>query len=631
MCRALGHQPTTSTRLSVFIDDAVDLYRECHFVLPAFVVYALRLFIDVMLWYAAEPQRVFPFVTHRKEYLQDLPVPCEDLVPPDALGAVSRHREKLCYHGIKPTAAQEDRVPFLGLFRKILCQKYHVQHTERKLKALFHRADRARVLRYWWALTYLGNYRHATTLELPEDLRERQQFLRTWDQLRYEDVALELWTVSAKEYLMFALYQDLALFRVLDKHDGSWEAFRQATLAVCESLRGHRTDVDHRARDHLQDAHLLAATMLKPVSYWEFLTPLFKNQSGYQPDPSLVVALYNAFIRADVLVAVEATDGPETVELATLPQCHHQKYLLHRRIVYAVLEDEAAERLMEHIRDYFRGKPYADLNAFPASIDRDRIYCIVLAWYWSRRVYTMDLGLITRMAQEEATLHRVRGYTDVVAKAQQFVVCPSCFAQVSMVARAPLIQPAKSSSSRASSGKARGRKPPKPMVSSSVAGLNKVVVDLSRMITYCGRRQGKKTHNCNQSPVVRLPLLGKMLCFNQAFFTLCTRPKCGMITHFDPITMENDPIGPVCRACSALDHSSKRKRKDDQVDDDYVYDEDTGELDVVATFHKRVYKASLPPKRARLPPLKTITKKKTKTKNAKQKRKEEAVLAAFLQ
>lgn len=590
-CRALGQRSTSSTRLSVYLDDAVDLYRERVAHLPTSIAYHLRVFVDLLLWYAGKPELTFPFATRGGGFLDQHSVPCQDLLPTTALLSIYYHRDKLCYHGLKPTTAQDDRVPFLGLFRKMLCQKYNPQHTEQKLKSMLNNDELAHGLRYWLAITRLGNYRCTTPVTLSDNLTERQQLLLQWSTVSYHESLLPTWVMAVKEYLMFALADNVALFSVLDAHDGSWSQYHKLTLAVCHHLRlGDKAAVDV----YLRDCHTLCTTMLVPVSYWEYLAPSYKNQAKYRPDPELVVAIQYAFRHADLIVAAPPLTD-EQLELETLPPCHHQKYLLHRRIVRAVLEEKAAETLTQLCHDYFRGKPSMDLSVFNDDLDRDRIYCITLAWYWLRRVHFRDLGATCYMAQAQATLNRVGGYADVVEKAQQFVVCPSCFGQLSMVAPA--------TQAVVTVAKPRGRKVKKPLVSSSVAGLSGVIVDLGRGITYCGRRQGKKTHNCNHAPVVRLNLLGKLLCFNQAYYALCVRPQCGMIFHFDPLKLDCDETGPVCRACRDADKVSASKRQSNKrsrnVDD--IVDEDTGEVDIVATIHKRLRLAAKGPLRPRLP------------------------------
>jgi hypothetical protein len=199
------------------------------------------------------------------------------------------------------------------------------------------------------------------------------------------------------------------------------------------------------------------------------------------------------------------------------------------------------------------------------------LYSLCLAQYYAKTVFLVSLESHVLDAQFDALMHRSRGDADVATKAMQFVACPSCFKEHSMVCR-PL--PGSSSTSTTTT---RRRKRAKVFTASAVAGLSKVRINIHSMEVYCGRKSGKKRSQCMRAPVCRFPLLGQLLCFRGVFYTLCTRPECGIVTVFDPVTSKTSD--PVCASCSSSSSSVVKTNNNNEAEDLYYYDYSDEDLD----------------------------------------------------
>jgi hypothetical protein len=505
-------------------------------------------------------------------------VVCEETLFTDPFFALHHRRDKIFYQGIALTSAQEERVPYLSLFRKMMPQKFHAQHMQKKVRQLLSsagdgnkRADEGLRLRQWAAITTLGNYRHAVNVSLAGDISDRRRVLQQWRTWQCDtDVPVLYWPIAIKEFMLWCLKSYPALFDTLNAATGFWQEYYDQTLRTAHKVRGALGSDPESIRratelvaSYLRATQTDASRLLKPVSYWDALLPTFRKPSiPITPDPELVVAIVEAYRDPELILDAAPVTNAEQAELQLLPECHRSKYLWQRRVCLALLQPAVAHRLLRAMRSYLLagGEGATPLPLFSSadanqdSNEYSRVYCLAIAYYWYQTVYSIPLDPVATAAQRNATLHRAQGQEDVAVKTREFVVCPSCFAEHSLVCRfrrgaGTGIVAVATASSMATRPRRRKRKNNHQYTAHGVAGLSAVILDLREGVVTCGRSAGKKTFNCKKAPVCRFSLLGQVLCFRGSFYTLCTRPHCGMICEYDPLVVGSDELGPMCEVC----------------------------------------------------------------------------------
>ncbi len=519
------------------------IYHEFFAQLTPELQYAMRLYIDCVLA-TTEPEDVFRFPLRRSDGPLPLHrVPSQDSLPIEPRLALYHHVDKWIYHSRRLTAAQENRIPYLKLIRRCRPQKFNAnkEFVTRDLTE-----NDKRVLRHWTLVTRLGNYRHAHVPSLGTSLRERQLVLSA-------SASTVLTTLACREFLVYAVHDDPALFKTMDQQrHGAWTRYRHATIKAAD---GYRLSAEPPTAYFKETQGDLARLMI-PVSFWEATLPLFRRL-GVPYDvvsPEFVARMASVFRYAQGRRIEWHKSLIESIPFSSL---------------------QAKEKLVEIMTRYYSSVAtwnVLDWSQENNKEDLDLLYSLCLAQYYAKTVFLVSLESHVLDAQFDALMHRSRGDADVATKAMQFVACPSCFKEHSMVCR-PL--PGSSSTSTTTTT-TRRRKRAKVFTASAVAGLSKVRINIHSMEVYCGRKSGKKRSQCMRAPVCRFPLLGQLLCFRGVFYTLCTRPECGIVTVFDPVTSKTSD--PVCASCSSSSSVVKTNNNNEE-EDLYYYDYSDEDLD----------------------------------------------------
>lgn len=519
------------------------IYHEFFAQLTPELQYALRLYIDCVLA-TTEPEDVYKFPLRMSDGPLPLErVPSQDSLPIEPRLALYHHVDKWIYHSRRLTAAQENRIPYLKLIRRCRPQKFN---ANKEFVTRDSTDNDKRVLRHWTLVTRLGNYRHANVPSLGTSLRERQLAL-------FAPAPTTLTTLACREFLVYAVHDDPALFKTLDQQrHGAWTRYRQATI---RAANGYRLSMEPPTAYFKETQGDLARLMI-PVSFWEATLPLFRRLGAPYDivSPEFVARMASVFRYAH---------GTNRIEW-------------HKSLIESV-PFAAKEKLVEIMTRYYSSATATTWNVLDWSgekkDDLDLLYSLCLAHYYAKTVFLVSLESHALDAQFDALMHRSRGDADVATKAMQFVACPSCFKEHSMVCR-PLPG---SSTSTTTTTTTRRRKRAKVFTASAVAGLSKVRINIHSMEVYCGRKSGKKRSQCMRAPVCRFPLLGQLLCFRGVFYTLCTRPECGIVTVFDPVTSKTSD--PVCASCSSSVVKPVATNNGDEEEDLYYYDYADEDLD----------------------------------------------------
>jgi hypothetical protein len=90
--------------------------------------------------------------------------------------------------------------------------------------------------------------------------------------------------------------------------------------------------------------------------------------------------------------------------------------------------------------------------------------------------------------------------------------------------------------------------------SASVAGFSDVLVDSSQNLCFCRRPSGKKASLCLKTPLVAIPLLGRLQSFHSRLFAMCPQPGCGIILEYSPLVWPalypcNERGEMICSSC----------------------------------------------------------------------------------
>ena len=517
-------------------------YHEFFTKLPPQLQYTMRLYLDAVLLSLEEYHHFPQLVTDGFLSLQK--VPCEDsheiMLSPRL--ALYHHCDKWIYHGRRLTAAQEKRIAFLPLIRRARPQKVNNSGNRQDISSVCTSENELKALRVWQQVSWLGNYRHANVPSLGPSLQTRLRVLRG----ELPEVH-PLWpTLASREYMVYAIHDDIALFDSWDARNGAWSEYRRLTITVMDQLRASNAD---SVTQYLKDTQGFLPKLMVPVSFWEVVLPLFRKlPAAYDVvSPEFVTRLASVFRTAQGL--------PLCLPLA-VPECHQQKANWDRALIESLpLTPESRSTLEAAMVHYFGDSavptPQMKLEEWPPG-DLDLLYSVCLAQYYSKNAFVVPLENRIMDSQLAAVLHRSKGDTAVAIKAQQFVCCPSCFKEHSMVCR-PAAPPR-------STVTTKKRKRAKVFMAAAVAGLSKVRINIHTMEVYCGRKTGKKVGKCEVAPACRFSLLGQMLCVKGVLYTLCTMPECGIVMVYDP----EKNADPICAGCLKKMHEEDEEEPEEE-------------------------------------------------------------------